>query len=240
MESNVSPPVASTARGRASVALASVFLSPTRAFREIAAGASWLWGFVASVLLAVVGALLQRPFTEVVSRARVAQMPEEHRQAAERMVGVQATMQVVLSPVFVAIGLLLSSLVFLGIGRAMGLRLRFKSLFSGMCYAGLITGVGGLLYALLNRQRATSGDVTGVEDMPRVGLDLIGGEGFVRGILSMFNLFSIWWVVALVYGVAVLAGRTPRQALPAVLVAGGVWLLLMGLLTGLAFISPGG
>jgi hypothetical protein len=240
MESNVSPPVAPTTRGRASVALASVFLSPTRAFREIAAGASWVWGFVVSLVLGVVAAFVQKPFGEVVMRARLAQMPEEHRQAAERMVGVQSTMQIVLTPVFMALMFLLSALLYLGIGRAMGLRLRFKSLFAGMCYAGVITGIGGFVIAFLNRQRAVSGDITGPEDMPRLGLDLVGGEGFVRGVLSQVNVFNIWWMVVLVYGVAVLAGRAPRQALPAALVAGCVWLLLMGLLAGLAFISPGG
>ena len=91
----------------------------------------------------------------------------------------------------------------------------------------------------LLRQRAVSGDVTGVADLPRLGLDLVGGEGFVRGILSSFNLFTIWWLVILVYGLAVLSGRSPRQAMPAALVAGCVWLLLTGMLAGLAFLSPG-
>jgi uncharacterized membrane protein YjjB (DUF3815 family) len=74
--------------------------------------------------------------------------------------------------------------------------------------------------------------------MPRVGLDLIGGEGFVRGILSTVNIFSIWWLVVLVFGFAVLTGRKPKQVAPAVIGAGIVWLILMGCMAGASM--PGG
>ena len=181
----------------------------------------------------------QRPYIEVLGQAQLAQMPEEHRQAAERMVGAQPTMQVVFTPVIMAIIFLVSALVFLGIGRAMGLRLRFKPLFAGMSYAGLITSLGAIVASFLLRRGALSGSITAAQDTPRIGLDLVGGEGFVRGILSQFNVFTIWWLVVLVYGVAVLAGRSPRQALPAVLVAGCLLLVLGGLLAGFSYVSPG-
>lgn len=237
MESNSTASAEADVRGNAAVALATVFFSPTRSFQEIARGASWLWGFLVTVVLSIVAGVVQSPFTQALSRARLATLSEQQREAAERTLGVQSTMQIVLAPIGVALGLLISSLVFLAVTRVMGLGVRFKSIFAGLSYAGIITGVGGLVYAFLNRRVALAGDVSGIEDMQRFGLDLvIPSQGFVRGVLAMISVFSIWWLVVLVYGFAVLAGRTPRQASAAVIIAGGVWLLASGAMMGAGFV----
>jgi hypothetical protein len=220
--------------GRASVALSSVFLSPTRAFQEIARGASWLPPFLVCLALSLVSAFLAKPLTEAIARASVERMPEASREAASNAVGIQTTFQVALAPAQTAIAFLLGGLVFTGILRGMGMKLGFKRVFTALCYAGLIPALSGLVYGVMSRQKAAAGDVTGMEDIPRLGLDLLGGEGMVRGLLGAVNPFTIWWLVVLVFGFAVLSGRTPRQAATPVLVAGGIWTLLGGLFFGLA------
>lgn len=231
----LSGPRTQKAGGRASAALANVFLSPTRAFQEIARGASWVLPFVVNVVLGLVAVVLYRPMTEAVGQARLEQIPEEQRAAAERMMGVQTTMQTVLAPAQTAIVFLLSALIFTGILRAMKMGIPYKRVFTGLCYAGLIPSVGGVVQSFLANRKAGSGEVAGMEDMPRFGLDLLGGNGFLRGLLSMVNPFSIWWLVVVVFGFAVLCGTTPQKATRPVLTAGLLWLLIGGLFYGLAF-----
>src|SRR5574337_1003823 len=100
MESMSEPPVA--ARGSAAAALASVFFSPTRCFQEILRGASWVGAFLVTVVLSIVAGVLQRPFTEALVRARIDRLPEAQREAAQRGIGLQTSLQLVFAPIGVA------------------------------------------------------------------------------------------------------------------------------------------
>ena len=96
-------------------------------------------------------------------------------------------------------------------------------------------GLSQIFAGIMLQVKARSEEITGVADLPRYGLDLIGGEGFLRGVLGAFNIFSIWWLVVLVFGFAVLTGRKPSQAAPPVLGGGILWLALAGLAAGFSF-----
>jgi len=222
--------------GRAAVAAANVFLSPSRAFEEVRRGAGWWLPFLILVIVALVAAALSQPLQTAIAESRMAQLSEAQREAAAAQMRIGTIFGFVFAPIQVAIGLLLSSLVFLAVLRPSGHELSFKQIFTGQCYAGLVpSGIGGLVMGLLIQMKARSSGITGMADMPRLGLDLLGGEGFVRGLLSAFNLFAVWWLVVLVYGYATFVKRSPRQMAAPVLIAGVLWLLLGGALGGIGF-----
>lgn len=222
--------------GRAAVAATNVFLSPSRAFDEIRRGAPWWVPFLILVILAVVAAALSQPLQTAIAEARLSQVAEAQREAASAQMRVGSIVALVFAPIQQAIGLLLCALVFLGVLRGAGHDLTFKQSFAAQCYAGLVSsGLGGLVMGLLIQMKARAGSMSGMADLPRLGLDLLGGEGFARGLLGAFNPFAVWWLVILVYGFAAFLKRTPRQVTVTVLVAGILWLLLGGALAGVGY-----
>jgi hypothetical protein len=68
------------------------------------------------------------------------------------------------------------------------------------------------------------------EDQPRLGLDLLGGEGHVKNVLAAFDIFTVWWLVVVTLGFIVLTRRKASQVVPPVLAAGIAWLILMAVL----------
>lgn len=229
------------ARGSARIALTSVFLAPTRCFQEIGRGASWLAPFVLTALLAVAGVFLMRPLQEAAMRDRMAKAQQGNPNAD--MSGF-ATAGFVISLVTTPFGVLamtaLSGGVFFLVFRVARLGIGYKRVFTGLAYAGVVgAGVPNLLLGLLLHLKARAGPIEGVDDMPRIGLDLLGGEGVLRGVLASISPFGIWWLVVLLYGFAALAGRAPGRMAAPVLAAGLLWLLGSGALNGLASFGGG-
>jgi hypothetical protein len=232
-------PAPGAAPGRTAAALAAVFLSPTRAFEQVARGAGWLVPFVLNVILTLATALLQRPFFEAMTAAQLARVPEAQREAAAQTAGIQSTFQIVLAPAQTAIAMLLSAGLFVAVSRGFGWRTRFKTLWTGLCYASLVPVAGSVVAGFLTRMKSASGELESMADLPRMGLDLVGGEGFVRGMLAAVNPFSIWWLVIVVYGMRVLADPQARRLAPVGLTGGILWIVLTGLLAGLGFAFGG-
>jgi hypothetical protein len=222
--------------GRAGVAAANVFLSPSRSFDEIRRGAGWVLPFLILVAVALVAAWLSQPLQAAMAESRLSQLSDAQREAAAAQMRIGSVFAYVFAPIQVAILLLLSSLVFFAVLRPSGYDVSFKQVFTGQCYAGLISnGIGGLVMAAMIQMKGRAGTLTGMADLPRLGLDLLPVEGFMRGLLGAFNLFAVWWLVALVFGYAALVKRTPRQITATVVIAGLLWLVLGGALGGVGF-----
>jgi hypothetical protein len=221
-------------RGSARIALANVFLAPTRCFQEIGRGAPWLAPLALTAALAVLGTILARPLHDAASQERMARIQAQNPDAEIPDLG---SMQFVFAIVGVPIAILamtaLSAAVFLLVLRLSRVEVGYKRVFTGVAYAGIVgSGIAGLLVGLLVQLKARAGPLGGMDDMPRIGLDLLGGEGILRSVLGSISPFSVWWLVVLVYGFAALSGRSAgRVALP-VLAAGLLWLLGGGALNG--------
>ncbi len=234
---DVQPIASEEAPGRAPVAAANVFLSPSRAFEEIRRGAGWGLPFLILVVVAVLAAVLSEPLQSAIAEGRLAQLSDAQREAAATQLRVGTIVGYIVAPIQVAIVLLLSSLVFFAVLRPSGYELTYKQVFTGQTYAALISsGVGSLVVGLIIQTKARTGGLTGMADLPRLGLDLLPVEGFWRGLLGAFNIFAVWWLVVLVFGYAALVRRAPRQMTGVVVTAGILWLLLGGALGGLGFL----
>jgi hypothetical protein len=122
-----------------------------------------------------------------------------------------------------------------------GRGLRYKQALRGVAYAGLVgTALSQIVSGIAIQYKARSSGISSMDDLPRLGLDLLGGHGVLRGVLSAFNPFSIWWLVVLVFGFAVLTNRKPGQVAAPVIGGGSLWLVLIGMLGGLLIKLAGG
>jgi hypothetical protein len=236
-------------RGSALVASTSIFLSPTRAFREIARGAPWIWPFLICVVVAIARLFLIAPAEEIVWQEQRAQIQERNPnltpEAMDRMRGFTRVTQYVAAPLTTIVALVLSTCIFFLAFAVFGQGIGFKPVFRSMAYAALISfGAYALLTSVVVILQHRAGQIETAADvvLPRLGLDLLvpGADGHLRGILNAVNIFSIWWLVVLVYGFAALTGRPRGRVLAPVLVAGWLWILATGWLAGFAARSPAG
>jgi hypothetical protein len=236
-------------RGSALTASTSIFLSPTRAFAEIARGATWLWPFVICIVVGLLRLLIIGPAADIVWEEQRAQMmagnPSLTPEAVERFRTIGNVMQYVMIPVTTLLAFVLAAVVFHLALLAFGAGIGFKKVLRAMAYAALVSFAAyTLLTSIVVALQYRAGQVETAADvaLPRVGLDLLapGAEGHVRGILHAVNVFSIWWLVVLVYGFAVLTGKPRGRVAVPVLVAGVAWILFSGWLAGFAARSPAG
>jgi len=229
-------------RGRASAACTHIFLSPTRAFDEIGRGAGWLWPFLVCLVLGLVIFVLS---FDIAMRAQLAEIQARNPQAGQNLESVRGftmVMGILAVPVMLLAGLAISAGIFFAAFQVSGLGLGYKQIFRGVSYAALIypAGISALVTGLLIVvKRGGDTDLTLADLTPRIGLDLLGGDGVVRGLLSSVNPFSVWWLVVLVYGFARLSGRPRAAVLPAILGAGLLWMLATGALAGLRMPAAG-
>ena len=234
------------ARGSAAAACSQIFLSPTRAFEQVRRGAPWVWPFLICAVLSLIAFALLSPGQKVGFQDQIAQMQQRNpnltAETAEKMRGAFQIIGIVTAPVVVLGGLAISAAIFFAIFQISGAGLDYKRVFRGLAYAGLVnSGLGTLVYGIAGFAGYKAGHVETAGDVyPRLGLDLVGGEGVVRGLLATVNPFSIWWLVVLVYGFAALSGRSRAAVAGPVLAAGILWMLAGGLLQGWQFSRAAG
>lgn len=236
---------APAARGSARIACASIFMAPARAFDEIGRGASWFWPFLLIVLLITIGNLLMLPANDFAMGEQFEQArshnPDLSDSALQGMRTFGRIASFVLPPLFQLVGFAVAAGLFAAVFALSGIGLAYKTVFRSLAYAGLIgSGVSFLVMAVVVALNWNAGRIeTAADIMPRLGLDLLGGHGVVRGLLAVVNVFSIWWLATLVVGVGRLVGRPPRSVAVPVVAAGILWLAISGLLMSLSLRQSG-
>jgi len=215
-------PAVAPIRPNVAAALRGVILAPASAFAEIDRGARWIWPIVVTGILAIAGTLISGPAFEVAMEAGMekarAAGGEMSPETMQRMQTFTVIGQAVSMPVVALLSALVGAAILFLTTR--GLRVPFKSLFRLSAYTGMVGfGLNALLGGILTRVRWNGGQVETQADLyPRMGLDLLGGEGWARAFMSAVNPFSIWAAVLTVLGVAVLAKKPPgKVALPVVI-----------------------
>jgi len=215
------------------------FVDPAGLAKAAKAKLAWLWPLiVVSVVFMVVGYLLQ-PYSLQVAEARIAQqnVPAENMERARSISRTIIQVTVFAVPVFVALFTMLGAWLVAITGSIMGLRAKFRDIFSLMMGCSLISCLQYIAtYVVL---RAKGDEVTSQEQMmPPFGLDIfIPAHGVLLAILNFFSIFQIWYLVIFALALAALSGSTKGKAFVAITPA---WLVpLIFRMIGAAF-SGGG
>jgi len=207
-------PAASPARPSIGAAMQGILLAPARAFAEIERGARWIWPVLLTGVLAIAGTIITGPAIDVAMEPQLERMRQGGTEPTPEMLQSMRTIGLVSQAVMMPIVAGISALVGAGLvfATTRALRVPFKSLFRLTAYTGIIGfGLSMLLSGILTRLRFNGGQVETAADLyPRMGLDLMGGEGWARAFMAAVNPFSIWAGVLVVLGVASLAKRPPR------------------------------
>jgi len=223
-------------RPNVATALRGVLFAPASAFAEIDRGARWIWPILVTSVLAIAGTIVSGPAFEVAMQEGIERAQAGGAEPSPEMMKSMQTFAVVGQAVSMPIVALLSALVgstllFL---TTRSLRVPFKPLFRLSAYTGIVGfGLSSLLGGILTRLRWNGGQVETQADLiPRMGLDLVGGEGWARAFMTVVNPFSIWTAALMVLGVAVLAKKPPGKVAAPVLAGVALGALVGAVLVG--------
>jgi hypothetical protein len=164
------------------------------------------------------------PYTLQLGEVRLAQqnVPPERLENARNMTRTITQVFVYLVPIFLVLFTMLGAWLVAVTGSIVGLRAKFRDIFSLMMATSLIAALQYIATYIVLR---TKGDeITSQEQMtPAFGLDIfIPAHGILLTLLNFFSIFQIWSLVMLALALASLAGSSKGKAFAAITPA---WLI---------------
>ncbi len=221
------------------VGMLNVFVDPIATAKRVPARLSWLWPVIVLCAGYLVIGYLMMPYSLQMAEAKIASNPNLTGDQLERARSVSGMVVKVIGfiiPVFFMLFMLLFAALVKGMYSIMGVRTRFRDLFSLLAACGLIQLVQSIAIYIVLRVK---GDPIQSQDQltPPFGLDIFfqGAKGVPYAILNFFSIFEIWYLVVLIFGLAYLTGTTRSKTLIAIT---PVWLIpLVFKLIGAAFNS---
>ena len=191
-----------------------IITAPKETFSSVAAHPRWLGMLVLTTVIIAAGTSLPMT-TDAGKEATLRQQVEGmesfgmtvNDQMYEQMRGRMwfAPYQTAIAVLFFSpiMAVAIAGVFFLVFNVAMGGGATFKQLFSVMCHAGVISALQQLFTGPLNYFR---GAVTSATNLA-VLLPMVDPKSFLGRVLSMTDLFLIWYVLVLAIGLAVLYRR---------------------------------
>jgi len=200
------------------------FVDPAGLAKAAKAKLFWLWPTIVVSIIFIVFGYLMLPYTLQLSEARLAQqnVPAAGLENARNMAHTITQVFVYVIPVFIILFTMLGAWLVGVTGSVVGLRAKFRDIFSIMMACSLI---GSLQYIATYIVLRSKGDeITSQEQMtPAFGLDIfIPAHGALLAILNFFSIFQIWSMVILALALAALTGSTKGKAFAAITPA---WLI---------------
>jgi hypothetical protein len=226
-----------------------VFARPAQAWTGLERKGQWWFPLTLSILVSVVGtgltyqrALVPTMLAQFDRQVESGQLPPESLERIERQVSSPVAMALNLGSVAVVLPLMTMALALLpwvAAGFLLGRRFRYRDAFVVTAWAGLVSiPVQVLTSALawsnetMNNLHTGFGVLLPVEDPPSklmVGLGTFLDHGI--------GPFALWYIVVIALGAAALSGG-PRR--PVILTLGGVWLVVLAVVSVLAALfAPG-
>jgi Yip1 domain len=200
------------------------FVDPAGLAKAAKAKLFWLWPLILlSIIFSVVGYLMI-PYALQLGEVRLAQqtIPPERLENARNMTRMVTQIFVYVVPIFLVLFTMLSAWLVGVTGSIVGVRAKFRDIFSLMMACSLI---GALQYIATYIVLRTKGDeITSQEQMnPAFGLDIfIPAHGVPLALLNFFSIFEIWSMVILALALASLTGSSKGKAFVAITPA---WLI---------------
>ena len=201
-----------------------VFVDPAGVAKAAKAKLFWLWPLIVVSIIFIVFGYLMLPYTLQLGEARMAQqnIPPERLEGARNMTHTITQVLVFLVPVFIVLFTMLGAWLVGVTGSILGLRAKFRDIFSLMMATSLIASLQYIATYIVLRSKGD--EITSQEQMsPAFGLDIfIPAHGVLLAILNFFSIFQIWSLVILALALASLAGSSKGKAFAAITPA---WLI---------------
>jgi hypothetical protein len=225
------------------VGMWNAFVDPMGLAKRVKAKLFWLWPLITICIVYIVMGYLMLPYTmqlvdfSMQQRAASQSIPPERMETARNMAHTFSQVGIAFTPVFVVGILALLAWLVVVTGSMVGLRAKFRDVFSLMAACSLITALQVIAAYIVVR---TKGDeIQSPEQlMAPFGADIFIQDvhGALLAFLNFFSIFEIWYLVILGLSLAYLTGSSKSKAFIAITPA---WLVPLLLAVVRAKFSPG-
>jgi hypothetical protein len=198
--------------------LIGVFVSPEPTMQDIAARPTWV---VPLIILMLVGALsgyflkdtiLQTQLQGMEKRNMTAEQIEQARPVMEKMMTYTAPLApLITTPIFYVI---IAGVLMLVGNLILGGETRFPTIFSVTCWSGMISVLSSLINVPVMVNRQVMESATSVASL----FPAEESPSFFHNLLGQIDLFWIWWVVVLGFGIAAAYKFSTRKAMTTVFI----------------------
>jgi hypothetical protein len=225
------------------VGMLNAFVDPMGLAKRVKAKLFWLWPLITICIVYIVMGYLMLPYTmqlvdfSMQQRAASQSIPPDRMETARNMAHTFSQVGIAFTPVFVVGILALLAWLVVVTGSMVGLRAKFRDVFSLMAACSLITALQVIAAYIVVR---TKGDeIQSPEQlMAPFGADIFIQDvhGAMLAFLNFFSIFEIWYLVILGLSLAYLTGSSKGKAFAAITPA---WLVPLVLAVVRAKFSPG-
>ena len=219
------------------------FVDPMGLAKRVPARLFWLWPLITVSIIYMVFGYLMLPFTlqlidfSMQQRAAAQGIPAERMETARAFAHTISQIGIGFTPVFIIGFLALLAWLVSVTGSVVGLRAKFRDVFSLMAACSLITSLQVIATYIVV---STKGDeIQSPEQlMAPFGVDIFIQDvhGAMLAFLNFFSIFEIWYVVILGLSLAYFTGSSKGKAFAAITPA---WLIPLLLSVLRAKFSPG-
>jgi hypothetical protein len=229
--------------GSGPLGMLNAFVDPMGLAKSVKAKLFWVWPLITICIVYVVMGYLMLPYTmqlvdfSMQQRMAAQNLPPERMETARNMAHTLSQVGIAFSPVFVIGVLALLAWLVTVTGSIVGLRAKFRDVFSLMTACSLITALQVIATYIV--VRAKGDEIQSPEQlMAPFGADIFIQDvhGAMLAFLNFFSIFEIWYLVILGLSLAYLTGSSKGKAFIAITPA---WLIPLLLVIVRAKFSPG-
>ncbi len=198
--------------------LIGVFVSPEPTMQDIAARPTWV---VPLIILMLTGALsgyflkdaiLQTQLEGMEKRNMTAEQIEQARPMMEKMMTYTAPLApLVTTPIFYVI---IAGVLMLVGNLILGGETRFSTLFSITCWSGMVSVLSSAVNVPVMANRQVMESATSLASL----FPAEENPSFFHNLLGQIDLFWIWWIVVLGFGIAAAYKFSTRKAMTTVFI----------------------
>ena len=214
-----------------------IITAPGETFQSVAGSPKWLGMLVVTLLIVAVFSALPLT-TDAGKQAAIDmqehqmqsfgvqvndQMHERLEQGAARMPYITGISVLVVGPI---IGLIIAGILFAIFNAGLGGEASFKQVFTVYVHAGVIGALSLIFSGSINYFRGTQGSVANIGSV----LPMIPDTSFIGHFLGMVDVFTIWNVIVLAIGLAVLYRRKTAPIAISLLSVYGVVAIVVALI----------
>jgi hypothetical protein len=215
------------------IGMLNAFVDPIGLASRAKAKLFWLWPLVTVSVIYIAMGYLMLPYTmqlvnfSMQQRAAAQNISPERMDTARNMAHIFSQVGLAFTPVFV-VGILALLAWLVGItGSLLGLRAKFRDVFSLMAACSLITSLQVIATYIV--VRAKGDEIQSPEQlMAPFGADIFIQDvhGATLAFLNFFSIFEIWYIVILGLSLSYLTGSSKGKAFAAITPAWAVPLIL--------------
>jgi len=217
-------PAAQGPKGGFLSSIVDIFADPFKVFARIEAGLSWWKPFVLVTAATMIMSYLTLPLQQKLIELNPRGLSEEALQKTVEGYGKFAPLGLIMVPIGLIIFYIIAAAVVHLAINIMSSRSNFKKTLSLISFCGIITIIEQIISTVVLRMRGVEGVESAADLKFSLSLaPLLGeGKGLLNAVLQSLSIFSIWYYVVLILGIAAIFKISRKAAIIPVL---PIWII---------------